>query len=225
MSIKKNLVILFLYFTNTFSFQHQIPSDYMSYNRVRKIIKDIYNTNSKEYNLEHIVPQSFFKGDKKLKSDMHNIILYPEKMNLHRSNFEYISDFKLYPSSKLINNKGEVFDYIEPIQDSNVCIKTSSKRYFLPEKKYRGLISRSCMYVLTTYPKYKDDILNNVINPYTLLTWHHQHPITDFEIYKNNKIYEYQKNKNEFICNPKLLVDVMQDMLDIDLSIFKKFIY
>tara|TARA_B100000886_G_scaffold305233_1_gene236872 strand:+ start:682 stop:1350 length:669 start_codon:yes stop_codon:yes gene_type:complete len=221
----KKLIILFLCLKNAFSFQHQIPSEYMNYNRVKLIIKDIYNTGDKKYNLEHIVPQSIFKGNKNLKSDMHNIILYPEKMNLHRSNYEYISDFKLYPNSKLIDCNGEVVDYIEPIEDNNVCIKTSSKRYFLPQKKYRGLISRSCMYVLTTYPKYKDDILNNVINPYTLLTWHHQYPVTDFEIYKNNKIYEYQKNKNEFICDPKLLVEVMQDILDIDIAIFKNFIY
>ena len=221
----KKLIILFLCLKNSFSFQHQIPNKYMNYNRVKLIIKDIYNTGDKRYNLEHIVPQSIFKGNKSLKSDMHNIILYPEKMNLHRSNYEYISDFKLYPNSKLIDCNGEVVDYIEPIEDNNVCIKTSSKRYFLPQKKYRGLISRSCMYVLTTYPKYKDDILNNVINPYTLLTWHHQYPVTDFEIYKNNKIYEYQKNKNEFICDPKLLVEVMQDILDIDIAIFKNFIY
>ena len=221
----KKVIILFLYLKNTFSFQHQIPNNYMSYKRVKAIIKEIYNTNSKKYNLEHIVPQSIFKGNKSLKSDMHNIILYPEKMNLHRSNFEYISDFKLYPNSKLIDNNGEVMNYIEPIKDNNICIKTASKRFFLPQKKYRGFISRSCMYVLTSYPLYKDHIFDNVINPYTLLTWHHQYPVTEFERYKNNKIYEYQKNKNEFICDPKLLVEIMEDILDIDISIFKNFKY
>ena len=121
----KKLIILFLCLKNAFSFQHQIPSEYMNYNRVKLIIKDIYNTGDKRYNLEHIVPQSIFKGNKSLKSDMHNIILYPEKMNLHRSNYEYISDFKLYPNSKFLligaeekNNPDSVpKDYLKSVQN------------------------------------------------------------------------------------------------------------
>ena len=156
---------------------------------------------------------------------MHNIILYPEKMNIHRSNYKYISDFKIYPKSKLVDSNGDVIEYLNPIKDKNICIKTASKKFFLPQEKYRGFISRSCMYMLATYPSYKDNILNDVISPYTILTWHHQYPVTEFEIYKNNRIFEYQNNKNEFICNPKLLVDVMEDILDMNIDIFKNYKY
>ena len=223
--MNKKIFFLTYFIKNSFSFQHKIPIDYISYSRVKKIIKEVYNINDKKNNLEHIVPQSLFKENKKLKSDMHNIILYPEKMNLHRSNFEYISDFKIYPNSKLIDTNGEIINYVNPINDKNICIKTSSKKYFLPEAKYKGLISRSCMYILSSYPSYKEIILKNVINPFTLLTWHHQHPVTEFERYKNDKIYEFQGNKNEFICNPKLLVDVMEDILNTEIKVFKNYKY
>lgn len=210
---------------NSFQFQHPYPNKYMSYSNVKLFIRNLYEIKCKSYNLEHIVPQSVFKGNKKLKTDMHNIILYPAKMNLHRSNYEYISNFVIYPNSKLIDSSGNEIEYIEPIKDQNICIKTSNKRYFLPEKKYRGLISRSCMYVLSTYSEYKDHILNNVINPYTLLTWHHQYPVTEFEKKKNDKIFEQQGNRNEFISKPELLTLEMEDILNTRFKAYEKYKY
>ena len=74
-------------------------------------------------------------------------------------------------------------------------IKTSEKKIFLPPEKYRGSIARSSMYFLTTYTEFENLILDKVIDPYTLLTWHHMYPVTDFE--KEKEILEKQGLVNE----------------------------
>ena len=80
----------------------------MKYNKLRPILFDIYN-NKNIYNttLEHVIPQSIYKKqDKILCRDLHNIILYPAKVNMHRSNFKYISDFTIYEDSIILDKNG-----------------------------------------------------------------------------------------------------------------------
>ena len=38
----------------------------------------------------------------------------------------------------------------------------------------------------------------------TLLSWHKQDPVDDFEIYRNNIIFQSQENRNPFIDHPDL---------------------
>ena len=218
------LHILFLLAISTSAIKN-VPLKYMNYNNVKSIIKKIYRNNNKDYNMEHIVPQSFFKSDKNLKLDMHNIILYPSKMNIHRSNYKYISNNIFYKDSKLIDGNGNCIDYLEPIKNNEYCIKTNYKKYFVPCEKYRGQISRACMYVCNTYPKYKDVIFEKVIDPYTILTWHHEYPVNDFEREKNSKIFEYQKNNNQYITNPDRLVEHMDYLINVNLDFYKKYKY
>ena len=92
---------------------------------------------------------------------------------------------------------------------------------FLPPEKYRGSIARASMYFLTTYIDFEKIILEKVIDPYTLLTWHHLHPVSDFEKMKDSKIYEHQGNSNIFIRDPKLLAEYMEDILKVDLDMYK----
>ena len=84
------------------------PTNYVSYSRVKKLFVDIYNIDKKntDFTIEHVVPQSRYKKDKNLKSDMHNLFYYPSKMNTHRSNYKYISDLKFYEKSVLIDDNG-----------------------------------------------------------------------------------------------------------------------
>ena len=81
------------------------------------------------------------------------------------------------------------------------------------------------MYFLYTYPKYTNKILKDIIDPYTILTWHHQYPVSEFEIYKNYEIAKIQGNKNMFINNPQLLVPEMEVILEKDLSVFNNYKY
>ena len=200
--------------------------NYISYKKLRPVLfniykkKNIYNTT-----LEHIIPQSIYKKtDKKLTCDLHNLILYPSKVNIHRSNYKYISDFKIYEDSVILDENGNKDKYYRPLS-KGFCIKNSKKRFFLPSDEFKGDISRAAMYFLFTYPEFRDKILKDIIDPYTILTWHHQFPVSDFEIYKSEEIEKLQGNKNIFIDNPELLVPKMEVILQRNLSIFNDYKY
>ncbi len=200
--------------------------NYISYKKLRPVLFNIYNK-KKIYNttLEHIIPQSIYKkNDKKLSCDLHNLIMYPSKVNIHRSNYKYISDLKIFDDSVILDENGNENKYYKPLS-KNFCIKNSKRKIFLPSDKFKGDISRAAMYFLYTYPNYKDIILKDVIDPYTILTWHHQFPVSDFEIYKSEEIEKLQGNKNIFIDKPEILVPKMEDILQKDLSIFNDYKY
>tara|TARA_Y100000991_G_C21920068_1_gene326111 strand:- start:110 stop:799 length:690 start_codon:yes stop_codon:yes gene_type:complete len=226
-------LFLFIFYINImFVFGYNIvpisPTNYIPYSRVKKIFLDIYGMQkNNNYTIEHVVPQSNFKKDKYLKSDMHNLFYYPTKLNTHRSNYKYISDFKFYEKSMLLDDKGNSIQYEYPIKldKEKICIKTANKKLFLPCEKYRGEIARASMYFLACYPNFKDIILNNVIDPYTIITWHHEYPVNDFEIHKNEIIFDHQGNHNVFVKEPGLLKEYMEKILNIELCFYKKYFF
>ena len=184
----------------------------------------ILKKNRSNYSIEHVVPQSNFKFDKQLKCDMHNLFYYPYKINWHRSNYKYTSDVKFYKDSLLLDDNGNEIKYSSSIKSKtdDICIKTPTKKIFLPPVKYRGKIARSSMYFLATYPEYENIIFRKVINPYTILNWHHLYPVTEFEKYKNEKILEHQENNNIFVTDPQSLVSYMEDILKTNLNYYRK---
>lgn len=203
------------------------PSNYVKYKSIRSLYFDFYNEfiniEKKDYSLEHVVPQSLYKNESILKRDLHNIILYPNKINLHRSNYKYISDLKIYPNSKILDSVGNEIKYTEPILDNDIYIKTNGMKSFYPAHKYRGLIARSSMYFASVYPEYQDSIFRNIIDPYTILMWHHEYTISKFEMKKNQFINEYQGNENLYISEPKQLVSDMENILGENLNIYRNF--
>ena len=84
-----NILFILLFIINYLANSIKAPSKYISYSNIRPIYYDMYNINSKmefneKYSLEHVIPRSIYKDDSLLKRDMHNIILYPNKINNHR---------------------------------------------------------------------------------------------------------------------------------------------
>ena len=218
------ILLPFLMLSKVFCFSFQIPKKYIGHKNIRNIFREI-NKETPEYTLEHVIPQSVFKEDKNLKKDMHNLIWYPSKMNSHRSNYQYISDFIFDENTTLLDREGNKISYNSPIDDIDICIKKSKKKLFVPSRLYRGEISRASMYFLTTYPNYKDIIFDNVIDPYTILTWHHQYPVTENEMNKELIVKSYQGNDNDFIKNPAIMVPIMEDILGKKLDFFKSYKY
>ena len=218
--------VFFLFISVIIEAYMPVPTNYINYKAIRNTFFNLYKIkldNRIDYSLEHIIPQSTFKKETILKKDMHNIILYPSRVNLHRSNYKYISDYKLYPNSKLLNDIGNEIEYTSKISDSDINIKTNKNKTFYPSGKYHGYIARSSMYFLSVYPSYQDIIFNKIIDPYTILFWHCENPITNFEKEKNELVYSLQGNKNMFISEPKLLVKEMERILGENLSIYKNY--
>lgn len=200
---------------------------YKSYKLVKNImfyeIYQIEPTIWKDYNIEHIVPQSVYQKDPIVKKDMHNLILYPKCLNSHRSNYKYVSDPKIYDESIILNKKGDKVNFIKPLQKNN-SIKNNKMRIFHPNEQYKGQIARACMYFIHVY-NWSDIIFRHVIDPYTILLWHHQYPVSDFENKKNKIILSYQGNENKYVSNPKRLVSDMESLLNTKLNSFKQYIY
>lgn len=77
------------------------------------------------------------------------------------------------------------------------------------EGDFRGNVARILFYMATRYDllELNDDC--NIENDTsmsklsTLLEWNELEPVDDFEIQRNNRIYEYQGNKNPYIVYPE----------------------
>jgi len=82
---------------------------------------------------------------------------------------------------------------------------------FYPGDEYKGDVARIIMYMYTRYPSqcpandvgYGNKTYNSNI-PDIFLDWNELDPVSDFETSRNNKIAEYQGNRNPFIDNPFL---------------------
>jgi len=82
---------------------------------------------------------------------------------------------------------------------------------FYPGDEHKGDVARIIMYMYTRYPSqcpandvgYGNKTYNSNI-PDIFLDWNEQDPVSDFETSRNNKIAEYQGNRNPFIDNPFL---------------------
>ena len=200
---------------------------YQSYQKVKEIIyTEIYKIekdSKRKFNLEHIVPQSYYGKDPTVKKDMHNLIIYPKDLNSHRSNYKYVSDTKIYDESIILNDSGDKVKFKKPLKKNN-SIKNNKKKIFHPRDEFKGQIARACMYFIRVY-NWDETVFKYVIDPYTILLWHHQYPVTEFEKSKNEIILKYQKNENKYVSNPKRLVSDMETLLRTKLTSFKDYEY
>jgi endonuclease G, mitochondrial len=136
------------------------------------------------YNCEHVVPQSWFNKREPMKGDLHHLFACEVNCNSYRSNHPYI-DFP---------------DYQEAIRDR--CGKLDGNN-FEPENG-KGIVARAVLYFLLRYPgeinstdrEYRAQRLN------TLLDWHKQFPVEEYERHRNAAIFEKQGNRNPLIDFP-----------------------
>ncbi|SCY09859.1 Por secretion system C-terminal sorting domain-containing protein [Nonlabens sp. Hel1_33_55] len=81
---------------------------------------------------------------------------------------------------------------------------------------WHGDVARSIFYMTLRY-NYSDTQMLQVIDGYpendmgqigdleTLLQWHEEDPVDDFEMNRNNVVYDWQRNRNPFIDRPELV--------------------
>jgi endonuclease I len=69
----------------------------------------------------------------------------------------------------------------------------------------KGEVARATLYFVTRHPGYVGDgNESNLADVETLLKWHKQYPVSDFERHRNDKIEEVQGNRNPFIDFPEI---------------------
>jgi hypothetical protein len=159
--------------------------------------------------IEHIVPQSLVKGSKvPIRNDIHNFLVYPDKLNTLKSSYKYVSD--MTGSFKCISEDGSRVSCDAPPESGSECreffhIINSKQKQVLPAPQYRGVIARSIAYMCLIYPEYSSIILNHVLDIQTLYHWHLKYPVSKFEYDRSLFVSFLQGNHNPFVLYPNLL--------------------
>lgn len=174
-----------------------------------------YSTRSNDvWDKEHIWAKSHgnFGNTPPAGSDMHHLRASDKRNNGSRGNLDFgkansvkstINDYDGKPSGKTGTQTGKSGTVYEP----------------LPQ--YRGDVARAMFYMATRYHNDTQTQLTLVDNTTssstgagkfgilsTLLEWHLQDPVDEFEFRRNGLVQGYQNNRNPYIDFPSLAHDV-----------------
>ncbi len=151
--------------------------------------KGAYVANTSSWNKEHLWPQSRGCGSSPMKSDLYN--LFPEDPVLNSSRGNSVFTVVDEPSNTSCGNKW-----------------TSS--LFEPRDDIKGDIARALFYMETRYADRgfvlvdETDISGTKMAVKTqLLLWNQADPVDTYERRRNDRVYEYQKNRNPYVDHPE----------------------
>ena len=146
---------------------------------------------SLQFNIEHVIPQSWFKKRHPMVGDLHHLFTCEQDCNSFRSNIPYY-DFDNY----------EPGVYKEIIRNS--CGKRDGQEKFEPENG-KGEIARATLYFLLRYPHEILPEKQPSLDVHLYKRWHNEHPVTLHEKHRNWAIYKLQGNRNPYIDFPELV--------------------
>jgi endonuclease I len=172
-----------------------------------------YSAEGDCYNREHSFPKSWFNENDPMYTDL----------------------FHIYPTDGYVNQKRQNYPYGEttnPDWTSQNGSKTGTCSYtgyngkvFEPIDEYKGDFARTYFYTVTRYENlvdgwesnssYADAVLNGTTYPALedwvinmFLEWHHNDPVSQKEIDRNNEVYNIQNNRNPFIDHPEYVDEI-----------------
>ncbi len=157
--------------------------------------KPFFIPDYKILNTEHSWPQSKFSNEfsKTLqKTDLHAVFPVDSQVNNLRNNLEFAE----------VN---QVYKQICPASKTGNSIEHPNQKFFEPPDEVKGDLSRAVFYFSIRYrlpiSGHQEHFLKN---------WHKEDPPDEFEIKRNNLIFEIQNNRNPFIDHP-YLVELIDD--------------
>lgn len=140
------------------------------------------------YNLEHVVPKSWFEAENPMRDDLHHLFTEDRKCNSDRGNLP------------LRTVQGNVEEYAQ-------CgLKQTTHGKAFEPKAGKGEAARAILYFVTRHPGVVGDQKNEMTadDLPKLLEWHRQYPVTDYERHRNEVIQDEQGNRNPYIDFPEL---------------------
>lgn len=151
--------------------------------------KDVTNLEPKtleNYNCEHVVPQSWFQERLPMRADLHHLFTEEIQCNGSRGNLEF---------EELGEGGG---------REIESCGILNPGASFEPHAG-KGEVARATLYFVTRHPGYVGDGRESKLaDVETLLKWHKEYPVSDYERHRNDKIEEVQGNRNPYIDFPEL---------------------
>ncbi|TYC49729.1 endonuclease I [Rhodobacterales bacterium] len=153
------------------------------------------------YNCEHIVPQSWYEKRKPMVSDLHHLFTCERKCNSYRGNRPYGDHPDFEPDPLQI-------DLIEAELRKKCGLVEETENgmtAFEPEQN-KGVVARATLYFLL---RYRNEVGNAqgempLETVETLLKWHAEQPVSDYERHRNRAVFLTQGNRNPFIDFPDL---------------------
>ncbi len=129
------------------------------------------------FNCEHVVPQSWFNKKEPMRGDLHHLFACESGCNSFRGNIPYF-DFS---------------DFEEAVRTA--CGKRVDNKF--EPSSGKGVVARATLYFLMRYPGQVSDPQEFPADRITtLLKWHGDHGVTDYERHRNQAIFEKQGNRN-----------------------------
>ena len=158
-------------------------------------------------NCEHTVPQSFFASADPMVSDMHHLFPAYDTWNNYRGN---------YPFYEIPDNTTQLWMIGSTSQNTlpTSNIDGYSEYYqseFEPREAHKGNAARAIAYFFTMYPT-EAGPLRRVIDTALLCTWNDLDTVDTNERNRNNKIFQYQGNRNPFIDHPEWVKCIYQNV-------------
>ncbi len=166
----------------------------------RSVSKLSWGTGGDKSNKEHIWAASHgdFREINPMTGDGHNLHAADASTNIARSNF----DFDEVTGGTYIEEADAYYN--------------ESEMKFEPADRDKGIIARTILYMAVRYEGDNGELDFEVVDRVntssssvaehgklsTLLKWNRAYPPTDFERRRNERVFEYQGNRNPFIDNP-----------------------
>jgi endonuclease I len=183
------------------------------------------------YNREHTFPKSWFNNAAPMKNDVVHILPTDGYTNGRRSNWPYSEVGGATWTSQNGSKLGS----------SNVSGYSGTA--FEPIDEFKGDLARVYFYMATRYENEIGSWENNSSNADAVLDgtndhvfedwylnlmvkWSNEDPVSQKEIDRNNKIYDFQQNRNPFVDHPEYITLIWVDPsavvnpLDLKLTIY-----
>lgn len=143
------------------------------------------------WNREHVIPKSIGWGYNQSGpgSDIHHIRPADNRVNSTRNNLKagYVTGGKT-------------------VMYNGLPAGTYNSQYFEPNDDVKGDMARIYLYMITRYAEADNwNIKNAAQSLEVLLEWHHLDPVSEFELLRNERSYQIQKNRNPFIDYPEFV--------------------
>ncbi len=183
------------------------------------------------YNREHTFPKSWFNNAAPMKNDVVHILPTDGYTNGRRSNYPYSE----VGTTTWVSQNGS------KLGSSNVNGYWGTA--FEPIDEFKGDLARIYFYMATRYENVIANWQNNSSNADAVLDgtsdhvyedwyldlmvkWSNEDPVSQKELNRNNKIYEYQNNRNPFVDHPEYITMIWVDPtavvnpLDLKVSVY-----
>ena len=159
--------------------------------------------NNQFLNCEHIVPQSWFNKLPIGVSDLHHLITADGAANNFRSDSAF----------RVLNGNGEEGPENRPVYMPAAGTKQKTNKLFEPANG-KPIVARATLYFLLAHSKLIDNSKYGINELETLKDWAKSTAPSNYELHRNEAIFEVQGNRNPLIDFPEWidLIDFTQGL-------------